>query len=147
MADTSSRRRLTPEARRGQLLDVAVELGAGQDLASVSTREIARRAGVSEGLLFHYFPTKQAIVAAAVGRAAEAMLEDLAVGSPGGPPREQLEAALDAYLAHVVAHPTGWRLLWPLAVGRWPSWPTRSNADLWRGRWRPSASTDPPRRW
>jgi AcrR family transcriptional regulator len=105
-------RRLAPAARRTQLLDTAVRLAAGGDLLAVSVADIAEAARVSEGLLYHYFPSKQALLEAAVQRAADRLLADLtaAVDAPG-PPMAQLAAALEAYLDHVQADPTGWRAL------------------------------------
>ena len=78
-------RRLRPDARREQLLDAALTLAAGRDLALLSVREIASAAGVSEGLLYHYFPNKDALVLAAVQRAADAMTSalDSAAVEPG----------------------------------------------------------------
>lgn len=83
----------------------------------VAVQDIAARAGVSEGLLYHYFPTKQAIVAAAVTRAAEALLAHLQSAAVSGSPRRRLEAALDAYLDHVQAQPTSWRALLAARTG------------------------------
>lgn len=116
MTPPRPRRRLSSPERREQLLDVTLELAAGGDLAAVSVRDIAARAGVSEGLLFHYFPTRQALVAAAVTRAADALLARLSEDA-GATARERLEAALDGYLAHVVAQPTGWRALLAARTG------------------------------
>ena len=108
-------RRLPPAARRTHLLDTAVRLAAGGDLLAVSVADIAEAAGVSEGLLYHYFPSKQALLEAAVQRAADRLLADLTAAIDGpdapGPPMAQLAAALEAYLDHVQADPTGWRAL------------------------------------
>jgi len=103
-------RRMTAENRRAHLLDAAADLAAGRDLATLSVQEIATHAGVSEGLLYHYFPTKQALLVAAVRRAADAMLAALDA-VPVGPPSLALAAGLAAYLDHVRADPTGWRSL------------------------------------
>lgn len=111
------RRRLSAQARRDQLIDATIALAADGDLAVVAVQDIAARAGVSEGLLYHYFPTKQAIVAAAVGRAAEALLADLQSAVVSGSPRQRLDAALDAYLDHVQAQPTSWRALLAARTG------------------------------
>lgn len=101
------RRRLDPASRREQLLDAAVELAAGRDLTLLSVQDIAQHAGVSEGLLYHYFPTKDALLVAAVQRAADALMA--ALGSAAqGPPDEALAAGLAAFLDHVEADPTGW---------------------------------------
>ena len=103
-------RRLDPEQRREQLLDAAVDLAAGGDVGAVSVQDLARRAGVSEGLLYHYFPTKDALVAAALRRAADALLAELDIAATSdGSPQERLAAGLAAYLDHVELQPTGWR--------------------------------------
>lgn len=46
-------------ARREQILEIALGLFARQGFAGTSTRQIAREAGIAEGLIFHYFPTKE----------------------------------------------------------------------------------------
>lgn len=106
----SQRRRLSPALRREQLLDSAIALAAGGDIAAISVEEVAAHAGVSEGLLYHYFSTKQALVVAAVRRAADAFIDDLRAAAVGSP-LERLTAGLGAYLDHVQAQPTGWRAL------------------------------------
>ena len=110
------RRRLGPAERREHLLDAAVSLAAGRDLTSLSVAEIAGHAGVSEGLLYHYFPTKDALLLAAVERAADAMATALDVAAQGAP-LEALTAGLMAYLDHVQADPTGWRALLQARTG------------------------------
>lgn len=102
------RRRLDKASRREQLLEAAVELAAGRDLTGLSVQEIAAHAGVSEGLLYHYFPTKDALLVAAVQRAADALMAALDSAAQG-PPQALLTAGLGAYLDHVQADPTGWR--------------------------------------
>jgi AcrR family transcriptional regulator len=103
-------RRLSADERREQLLDHAAALAAGGDVAALSVRDIAAAAGVSEGLLYHYFPTKAALLVAVVQRAADAMTRALDRALQG-PPLEALMAGLAAYLDHVQADPTGWRVL------------------------------------
>jgi AcrR family transcriptional regulator len=107
---TRSARRLPPEQRREQLLDAATDLAGGRDLATLSVQDIARHAGVSEGLLYHYFPTKQALLLAAAARAAARMTAALEAAG-GDDPREVLLAGLRAYLDHVRDDPAGWRVL------------------------------------
>ena len=48
--------------RREQLLAVALKLFCENGYAGTSTRRIAEAAGVTEGLVFHYFPTKEALL-------------------------------------------------------------------------------------
>ncbi len=44
--------------RREQILETAVRLFAQHGFNGTSTRQIADAAGITEGLIFHYFPTK-----------------------------------------------------------------------------------------
>ena len=49
------------DERKKQLLQVALDVFIEKGYYGTSTREIARRAGVSSGLLFHYFSNKESI--------------------------------------------------------------------------------------
>ena len=53
------RRRLEPDARREQILSVAIQLFGERSYADVSTTDVARAAGVARGLVNHYFGTKK----------------------------------------------------------------------------------------
>lgn len=57
-------RREQAEARRLQILDAALSLFAQHGYAGTSTKQIAREVGVTEGLIFHYFPTKSELLLA-----------------------------------------------------------------------------------
>ena len=48
--------------RREEILKVALALFAEHGYAATSTRRIAKAAGVTEGLVFHYFSTKEALL-------------------------------------------------------------------------------------
>ena len=61
-----ARTRLQVDIRRQQLLELGLELFAHQTYDGLSIDEIAKRAGVSKGLLYHYFPSKRAFYVAAV---------------------------------------------------------------------------------
>lgn len=52
------------EATRAKLLEAAVRLFAQQGYSAASIRALASEAGVSLGLLYHYFPSKQAVLEA-----------------------------------------------------------------------------------
>lgn len=54
-------------ARRQQILEAAVRLFAQQGVARTTTRQIAQEVGVTEGLIFRYFPTKLELVRAVTG--------------------------------------------------------------------------------
>lgn len=46
------------ESRKQQIFQTALDLFVQQGYYGTKTSQISRRAGISEGLLFHYFPTK-----------------------------------------------------------------------------------------
>jgi AcrR family transcriptional regulator len=54
------------EFRREQLLEVAARLFAQRGLEGTTTKDIAREAGVSAGLLYHYYPSKEDLLVAVV---------------------------------------------------------------------------------
>ena len=58
--------RMTAEDRRGQILRGAMELFAEKGFRGATTREIARHLGISEALMFKYFPSKEALYRAII---------------------------------------------------------------------------------
>jgi AcrR family transcriptional regulator len=58
------RLRLAACDRRSQILAAALEVFAERGFHGTRTRELAERAGVSEALLFHHFPSKEAVIRA-----------------------------------------------------------------------------------
>jgi AcrR family transcriptional regulator len=103
-----TRRRLSTEERREQLLSVGARLFSESPYDDVWIEQVAEIAGVSRGLLYHYFPTKRDFFAAVVERESERMLR-MTAAVPGVPVREQLAAGLDTYLEYVRAHAHGYR--------------------------------------
>ncbi|MBX7548499.1 TetR/AcrR family transcriptional regulator [Streptomyces sp. NPDC004232] len=103
-----ARRRLSTGERREQLLSVGAKLFSDSPYDEVWIEQVAEIAGVSRGLLYHYFPTKRDFFAAVVERESERMLR-MTAAVPGVPVREQLAAGLDTYLGYVRAHAHGFR--------------------------------------
>ena len=94
---------MSTDARREQLLAAGAELLGRRPYGEVSIEEIAAAAGVSKGLLYHYFPTKRDFVVAALRRG-EVELGELTAPDPNLPPAEQLGASLDRFLDFVEEH-------------------------------------------
>ncbi|CAM5381434.1 MULTISPECIES: TetR/AcrR family transcriptional regulator [Streptomyces] len=103
-----TRRRLSTEERREQLLAVGARLFSESPYDEVWIEQVAEIAGVSRGLLYHYFPTKRDFFAAVVERESARMLR-MTAAVPGIPVREQLGAGLDTFLEYVEAHAHGYR--------------------------------------
>ncbi|GAA5088093.1 TetR/AcrR family transcriptional regulator [Nocardia iowensis] len=54
----TKRVRLSPDERRLQLITLGAEMLAERALEDISVEDIAKEAGISRGLLFHYFASK-----------------------------------------------------------------------------------------
>jgi AcrR family transcriptional regulator len=102
----STRTRLDVDARRAQLLELGLELFSSRPYDEVWIEEIAERAGVSRGLLYHYFPTKRDFFVAVVQRA---VAEAYAFSEPDPelPPLERLRASVEAWLDYLEKHAHG----------------------------------------
>jgi TetR/AcrR family transcriptional regulator, cholesterol catabolism regulator len=61
-------RRQQAELRRLQLIDTALPVFAAQGFDGTTVKELAEAAGVTQGLLYHYFPSKEALLQAALER-------------------------------------------------------------------------------
>ncbi|MGP4017303.1 TetR/AcrR family transcriptional regulator [Saccharopolyspora sp. 5N708] len=97
------RRRLTPDQRRAELLDVGAQLFATRPYDEVLMEEVAERAGVSRANLYRYFSTKRDLFAAIYRRAADDLLA-VAKIDPAGSMIEQVSAGLDAHIDYFVAN-------------------------------------------
>jgi AcrR family transcriptional regulator len=92
--------RLGVDERRRRLLALGADLFARFSYDELSMARIAREAGISKALLYHYFPGKQAYFAATLEEKA-AELAALTEPDPALEPREQLVRSLDAFLGWV----------------------------------------------
>jgi AcrR family transcriptional regulator len=95
--------RLDVDERRKQLLELGTELFARHGYEELTMAQIAREAGISKALLYHYDSAKQAYFVATLEQAA-AELAEATEPDPGRPPVEQLAGSLDAFLAWVEKH-------------------------------------------
>lgn len=89
--------RMDVDERRRRLLELGAELFTRHAYNDLSMAAIAREAGISKALLYHYFPSKRDYFLATVGQAAEE-LRRRTEPDPSLPPWEQLEKSLGAYL-------------------------------------------------
>ncbi|MEO3761562.1 TetR/AcrR family transcriptional regulator [Mycobacterium sp. B14F4] len=113
MAET--RRRLSPDDRRNELLALGAEVFGQRPYDDVRIDEIAERAGVSRALMYHYFPDKRAFFAAVVRAEGERLFA--ATNTPPEPGQslfDQLREGVLAYLRYDEDHPHG---AWAAYVG------------------------------
>jgi AcrR family transcriptional regulator len=102
-------RRLPRDLRRRQIADAALGIIAGQGLRRFTAVAIAREIGTTDGNVFRHFPSKQAIVLAAVDRVEEILFGDLP--APHADPLVRLGEFFRHRAARVAANPGVARLL------------------------------------
>lgn len=115
----ASRARLQVDERRAQLLELGLRLFAERSYDEVSIDDIAREAGVSKGLLYHYFGGKRDFYVACVREAASQLLA-LTTPDTSMPEADRARAGLDAYLQFAEQHAGAYTALMQSGIGHDP---------------------------
>ncbi len=103
--DGAKRTRLSPDERRAQLIDLGARMLAERPLEQISVEDIADQAGVSRGLLFHYFASKSEFHLAIVRHTSQQMLARTEPADSGDP-IETLRSVLASYVDYVTENRT-----------------------------------------
>lgn len=115
--DPRPRRRLTPEARREQIVDAAVGLFDEHDPAELTLEEIADAAGISRALVYNYFGDRNGLLEAVYERSAGRLNDEVVVAMSTTPGlSEALRAAVRVHVRLALAGPA----LYRHAAGRTP---------------------------
>lgn len=124
------------DSRRQRIIDATLDVIHDHGLAGVRTQEIARRAGVSSGLLLYHFGTLEGLVASSMQESEDRYYRSLededAVGRPA-PERLRLLVERSGDSTTVVAAWTLWMEFWVRAL-RDPG--TAELCASLEGRWR-----------
>lgn len=120
----TARTRLTPQARRAQLLDCALAAFAEHGVARATHSHVAERAGVSVPAVHSYFRTREDLVAAVLGEV-ETYLIEIVSRSLGDakPVHEALEALAVNFSRDAKEKPD--------MIKVWLDWSTGVRADVW----------------
>jgi AcrR family transcriptional regulator len=108
--------RLENDERRRRLLELGTRLFTEHAYDEISMAQIAREAGISKALLYHYFPSKQEYFMATLAGGAEA-LRARVEPDPALPPAQGLMDALNAYLAWIEDNADAYAKLFRSAAG------------------------------
>lgn len=122
VADASpSYSRLEPDARRDLILDAARRVFVRSNPLTASTAEIAREAGVTRGLVHHYFGTKRALYLAVVADLARTLPDIVRTDVAELPVDEMVDANVTSWLDSIDRDRDLWlALLGVEVVGRDP---------------------------
>ncbi len=99
-AGDGRRRRLSAEDRRKQLVGIGLMMLRTQPIHELSIDAVAAEAGISRGLLFHYFPTKRDFYVEVMSAAGRRLLR-VTKPDPTLPAEEQLRQMLLSFVAFV----------------------------------------------
>ena len=104
------------EATRRRLYETAIRLIGEQGYEATTLRDVAKRAGVSAGLLYRYYPSKRSVVLALYDELSDAFAKE-AAGMPVGKWRDRFLYALETSLRALGPHRVTLRALAPVMVG------------------------------
>jgi len=103
-------------AARDRLYETAIRMISERGYDATTLREIAREADVSVGLLYRYFPSKQAVIIALYDELSKDFVRETS-GMRDGRWRERFLFALETSLRVLQPHRTTLRALIPILVG------------------------------
>ena len=111
-------RRLTAEARRAQLLEVAREVFASDGYHGAAMEQIALRAGVTKPVLYQHFESKKELYLGLLEEDMARLLDDIRRAIEGARSnRERIERATGAYFSFIDSNEGSFRLLFRETMG------------------------------
>ena len=121
--EQAPRRKLSREARRGQLIEATIAVIAEKGYARMTLGEVAKRAGLSHGLANFHFESKEKLLAATLDHLSEEYRANWqgALARAGGHPADRLAALLEADFDPVICESdklAAWVSFWGEAQSR-----------------------------
>ncbi len=112
MSDEPARKRLTADERREEIIRVTLELAAEQGVDDVTTQDMARAMGLTQGAIFRHFASKDAIWLAVMQWVRTRLMGVLGrAASEGRDPLDALQRMFLAHIAFIRDHPAIPRVL------------------------------------
>ena len=112
-APTRSTRRLTADARRRQLFDVALSLFAEHGYSATTMDDIAEAAGVTKPLVYQHFESKRALYLELLDVFSHSMIDRIVQATAAAEgPRQQVELGFAGYFELMVDNEHAFRLLY-----------------------------------
>ena len=104
--------RLPAARRRRQLLDVALEVFAGNGFHATSMDQVAEAAGVTKPVLYQHFGSKRQLYLELLGDVGQRLMEEIAKATAAvSSPREQVFVGFRTYFRFVAEHRDAFQLL------------------------------------
>ena len=117
------------DASTAAIVKAAEEVFGEQGFHSATTEMVARRAGVSKGLVFNYFATKDDLLAEIIVRRVTEQLAFWREIDLRGTPAAKLRQIVDRAIDSVMRHPEAYRLYFSLLLQPSASKPVQTAID------------------
>jgi len=91
--------------RQASLVAAALSLAAAQNPADITTGDLARAVGITQGAVFRHFASKEMIWLAVLDWTTETLLSQLQVAAEGLPPLHALQNIFATHVGFVTEHP------------------------------------------
>jgi AcrR family transcriptional regulator len=112
-------RRRPAQERRAQIIEAVEELFKTRSYDEIGVPDVAQLVGITEGLVYHYFPTKEALLVAAVALRAQELLR-FCSPDPALPFAVQLRNGVKGYIDYVESHSLAYANLFKGATASQP---------------------------
>jgi len=113
---TVQQNELIRQVKRKQIMDAALELFAIQGFHTTSISEIAKKAGISKGLMYNYFESKDELLSMIMETGFDKLLQWFDPNHDGILTREELILYLNKILGMMKADPLYWRLYYSIIL-------------------------------
>jgi AcrR family transcriptional regulator len=114
MPRTSEQFETMREASKEVLIQAALELFARHGFEQTSVRMIARQAGVSLGLLYNYFESKEALLVTIFERGMQDVLKSFQEADTGATPEAKLKRLIGSSFEILREHKAFWQVFYSL---------------------------------
>ncbi len=104
------------EQRKAHIRDVALEVFALEGYHGASISKIAKKAGISKGLLYNYFDNKEDVIRDILEKGIDMMLGSLDLNKDGVLERAEMEYYINDIFEKIKANPEFWRLYFSISL-------------------------------
>ena len=104
------------EEKKSRILDAALQLFGHEGYHSTSISKIAGRAGISKGLVYNYFESKEEIVREILNSGIEQMLNIFDTNHDGVLERSEIEFFIHEMFRHLEQHRQFWKLYFSISL-------------------------------
>lgn len=104
------------EEKRAKILDAALELFGNEGYHNGSISKVAQKAGISKGLVYNYFESKEEIVREILNTGIEEMLKIFDTNHDGVLEKSEIEFFLNEMFEHLKNNQKFWKLYFSISL-------------------------------